>query len=121
MVKSATRTTTTRTTGTTRLLTTVIQWGWSWRMRFSPGRSLLMAGYCPLLERIEQHDQRARGEVRAVGDRSLQRAVSDREDDHADHGQERAVEERGERVRPAQQKAHEDRQLDVAEAQRLRL
>src|SRR6266446_10153156 len=111
--------TTSRTTGTTRLLTTVIQWGWSFRMRFSPGRSLLMAGYCRSLEGVQQHDQGPGGEVGPVRDRALEGSMPSDVSDRDEPGKYDAVEHRRERVGPAEEQAHEGGKLDVAETQRF--
>src|SRR2546427_9000649 len=89
-VKSAHNTRITNTIGMGSVLTTVIQCGWSFKTRSSPGRSLLMAGYSPLFSldsgsrQLEERQQCSGRQVWAVGDRAFQRAVRDDERDRAD-------------------------------------
>src|SRR5207253_9464865 len=58
-----------------------------------------MAGYCPLLERVQQHDQSAGRQVGTVGNRAFHRAPPDDDADRDQPGQEHAVEHRRERIR----------------------
>src|SRR2546421_8498476 len=89
IVKSASTTAITRTTGRIRLPTRVIQCGWSLMTRFSPGRSLLMARHCRSWQ-LEKHEKGPKGQVGSVCDRPLHRAVRDDVDDRADRGEQNA-------------------------------
>src|SRR5579864_7342732 len=120
-VRSRIATAMTSTAGRNTLPATVIQCGWSFSTRFSPGRSLLMAAYCPLLGQLEKNQDRPRSEVGPVGNRALERAVSDDERDRSNRRQQDPIEERRQRVRPAEQETHEERELDVSEPERLGL
>src|SRR5690242_5918398 len=120
-VKSRSATAMTSSAGRSTLPATVIQCGWSFSTRFSPGRSLLMPAYSPLLGQLQEDQERARREVRPIGDGALERAVDDDVGDRPDRGEEHSVEERGQRVGPTQQQAHEERELDVTETQRFGL
>src|ERR1700680_3118581 len=75
----------------------------------------------PLLWQLEESDQRACGQVRAVRDRPFHRSAHD-DDGHTPYPrQEYAIEERLRRRQWAEQKADEGYELDVTEPHRLRL
>src|SRR6267378_7046352 len=116
-VRSTTPAMMSSTTGITRDFTSTIQCWWVLRMRFSPGRSSDIAA--PTLSHLIQDDQRARRQVGAVSDRAFQRPPPDDDCDRHHPGDEHAVEQRLDRRQRAEQKAHERRELDVAEAERL--
>src|ERR1700757_1117419 len=120
-VKSRIATAMTSTAGRNTLPATVIQCGWSFSTRFSPGRSLLMAAYSPLLGQLQEDEKRPRREVGPIGDRALERAVNRDEGDRSDRREQDSIEERCQRVGPTEQQAHEERELDVAETQSLGL
>src|SRR6266851_4080142 len=113
--------------GITSDFTTTIQCWCALTMRFSPGSSSDDIA-APTLSHLEQDDQGAEREVRAVRDRPLQRSPPDDDGDRDQPGQEHAVEERqddrggdgrGRRRQRAQEEAHERGELDVAESERF--